>query len=223
MLRNLGILVHPTKSVFEPSIQILRLWQSPLPQTGWDVAQVIGKIVASFPAVKYGALHYRKGQNWGLEDILWTFWSQNDTVKWQQTWTKMVGGQRPDSIQWCVWVNLIWLSLLMLALCHFWCSLTVWGYNYEGVQSGWHWSHAEKNFHINYLGIKAAFFALKCLLSKLQKKHEAAVSCLSHMGTNHSVSCNAITLAVWTWCLSHNIWISAAHTGQRQCSCGPRV
>ena len=94
----------------------------------------------------------------------------------------------------------------------------MWGSDCEGVQSGRHWSHAEKNFHINYLRIKAAFFALKCLLSKLQKKHVrlmldnvTAVSCLNHMGTNHSVSCNAITQAVRTWWLSHNIWISAAH------------
>ena len=150
-------------------------------------------------------------------------WSQNDTVKWQQTWTKMVGGQCPDSIQWCVWVNLIWLSLLMLVLCHFWCSLTVWGYNYEGVQSGRHWSHAEKNFHIKYLGIKAAFFALKCLLSKLQKKHEAAVSCLSHMGTNNwSVSCNNAGSADLVSITQHLDQCST-HTGQRQCSCRPRV
>ena len=97
-------------------------------------------------------------------------------------------------------------------------SLTGWGYYREGVQYGGHWSHAEKMFHINYLEIKAAFFALKCLLSKLQNRHVrlmlgnvTAVSCLNHMGTNHSVSCNAITQAVRTWCLSHNISISAAH------------
>ena len=88
----------------------------------------------------------------------------------------------------------------------------------EGVQYGRFSSPAEKIFQINCLEIRAAFFALKCLLSKLQNKHVrltpdtvTAVSCLNHMGTNHSVPCNAITQAVRTWWLSHNTWISAAH------------
>ena len=96
-------------------------------------------------------------------------------------------------------------------------SPTGWGYDREGVQYGGHWSHAEM-FHINYLEIKAAFSALKCPLSKLQNKHVrlmldtvTAVFCLNRTGTNHSVPCNAITQAVRTWYLSHNIWISAAH------------
>ena len=71
MLRNLGIVVHPTKSVFEPSIQIQYLgviidseaMTITLTPDRMRCSQVIGKIVASFPAVKYGALHYWKGQN----------------------------------------------------------------------------------------------------------------------------------------------------------------
>ena len=30
------------------------------------------------------------------------------------------------------------------------------------------------------------------------------------MGTNHSLSCNQITQAIWNWCISNKIWISAA-------------
>ena len=77
-------------------------------------------------------------------------------------------------------------------------SLTVWGCDCEGVQSGGHWSPAEKTFHINYLEIKAAFFALKCFLSQLQNKHVrlmldnvTAVSCVNRMGSNHCfLQCN---------------------------------
>ena len=36
------------------------------------------------------------------------------------------------------------------------------------------------------------------------------------MGTNHSLSCNQITHAIWNWCISNKIWISAAHIPGRE-------
>ena len=43
-----------------------------------------------------------------------------------------------------------------------------------------------------------------------------AVACINHMGTNHSLSCNQITQAIWNWCISNKIWISAAHIPGRE-------
>ena len=38
-----------------------------------------------------------------------------------------------------------------------------------------------------------------------------ALACINHIGISHSVSCNSITQAMWEWCITHNVWISAAH------------
>ena len=43
-----------------------------------------------------------------------------------------------------------------------------------------------------------------------------AMACINHMGTNHSLSCNQITHAIWNWCISNKIWISAAHIPGRE-------
>ena len=87
LLRSLGFILHPEKSVLEPShtiqylgvvinsvtmkvkltseraqdlrdscVMLLKKQRSLIR----DVASVIGKIVAAFPAVKYGPLHYRE-------------------------------------------------------------------------------------------------------------------------------------------------------------------
>ena len=34
-----------------------------------------------------------------------------------------------------------------------------------------------------------------------------AVSCINHMGTSHSPSCNAMTQIIWQWCLDHDVWL----------------
>ena len=98
-------------------------------------------------------------------------------------------------------------------------SLTGWGCDCERVHSGWKWLPAERTYHIYYFELKATyFFTIQCFLSKLQNIHvrlmidnTTAVACINHMGTNHSVSCNHITQAIWTWCISNKTWISAAH------------
>jgi hypothetical protein len=41
-----------------------------------------------------------------------------------------------------------------------------WGCDCEDEQSGGLWSPTDKSFHINYLELLAAWFALKCFASK---------------------------------------------------------
>ena len=60
---------------------------------------------------------------------------------------------------------------------------------------------------------------------KYLKKHvkpmldnATAVFCIQNMGTNHSVSCNEVTFAIWSWCIENNIWISVAHIPDKEMS-----
>ena len=43
-----------------------------------------------------------------------------------------------------------------------------------------------------------------------------AVARINHIGTNHSLSYNQITHAIWNWCISNKIWINAAHIPGRE-------
>lgn len=59
-------------------------------------------------------------------------------------------------------------------------------------QSGGQWLPEEKVFHINYLKLKAAFFALKCFQKlfcgrqvRIMIDNITALACLNHMGTSH--------------------------------------
>ena len=65
-------------------------------------------------------------------------------------------------------------------------------------QPGGEWLPEESSFHINYLELKAAHFALKCFQREVVGKHvrimngsTSAVVCINHMGTSHSESCNS--------------------------------
>lgn len=80
------------------------------------------------------------------------------------------------------------------------------------------WSAEEQMYHINYLELKAALFALQCFRAAIVGKHvrllldnSTAVACINHMGTSHSVNCNQITYTIWDWCIKHDVWVSAAH------------
>ena len=61
------------------------------------------------------------------------------------------------------------------------------------------WSSAEKNHHINYLELLAAFLGLKAFCSSHRDMHisfkmdnTTAVAVINHMGTSHSEQFNAL-------------------------------
>ena len=188
LLRSLGFIIHPDKSVLEPTRRIQYLGviiDSELmtvtltPErasdmisccltivkketvTIGDLAKVIGKIVASFPAVMYGPLHYRQlekekkialVQNAGRSDRRMTLSSQAKTeLHWWinnvETAYNVMHQTQPD------------ITLTSDA------SYIGWGCACGQTQSGGQWLPEEKEFHINYLELKAA---LKCfeMLSK---------------------------------------------------------
>ena len=241
LFRKLGFIVHPTKSVFEPTTRIQYLGviidsetmkvtlteerKSSL-KTGCrklitksrcsirELARVIGMIVASFPAVKYGPLHYRqleKEKTHALKNSKGDF---DAIVQLSQTACE-------ELTWWCNNVTVADNDILHSdpdLVISTDASLTGWGCHYEGVASGGHWLASEKEFHINYLELKAVLLTLKSFQSRVTGQHvrlmidnTTAVSCINKMGTSHSDACNDIAHAIWSWCVSNHTWISAAH------------
>ena len=241
LMMALGFVVHPEKSVFTPTQRIVYLGmiidstdmsvtlteekiQGILQAckdlmkakliTIRDLAKAIGKVIASFPAVKYGPLHFRH-----MED------NKKSALKCNKgnfdAFVKLSLAARKE-VLW--WINNIQYAKNDIVLSdpdiqvESDASGTGWGCVCGEETTGGVWLPGETHFHINYLELKAAFFALKCFVSKLCNKHvrllcdnSTAVACINKMGTSHSVACNHITYQMWMWCIENNIWISAAH------------
>lgn len=97
-------------------------------------------------------------------------------------------------------------------------SLKGWGAALDNQSTGGNWSSEESKNHINVLEMKAALFALKSFASRLIGKHvkimidnTTAVYVINNMGTSHNDKCNAITVAIWEYCMAKQIYITAAH------------
>ena len=65
--------------------------------------------------------------------------------------------------------------------------------------------------------------ALKSFLSVVQNKHvkllvdnTAAVTIINQMGTCHSRVNNQLSQQIWSWCINHNVWLTAAHIPGKQ-------
>ena len=241
LLTKLGFIIHPTKSIFEPTTQIqylgvvidsvtMKVTLTPERKlhlksgclklitirqcTIRELAKVIGMIVASFPAVKYGPLHYRQLEKEKIAAL--------KSKKGDFDQTMQLSSTGCDELQWwCDNVDEACNDILQgepdLVISTD-ASLTGWGCHCDGVLSGGHWSASEKEFHINYLELKAVLLALKSFRSRVLKQHvrlmidnTTAVSCINKMGTSHSDACNDITHAIWSWCVHNSVWISAAH------------
>lgn len=242
LLRKLGFIIHPTKSELEPTRRIqylgviidsesmkvkltperidkilkgcVHLLSAVRPSIR-DLARVIGMIVASFPAVKFGPLHYRqleKDKTAALKI------SKGD---FDQGASLSLGAKA--ELRW--WIdnvstadNDVYVSEPDIVLASDASSTEGWGFECQGVSAGGHWLPHERLFHINYLEMKAAFFALQAFRRELRGKHvrlmldnTTAVACVNHMGTSHSDGCNEMGLCMWSWCIDNKIYISAAH------------
>ena len=93
-----------------------------------------------------------------------------------------------------------------------------WGAVFCKQSTGGLWSPSERQDHINKLELLAVFLGLKTFCHSQRDCHirlmidnTTAVAVINHMGTSHSDPLNKLTKEIWLWCISGNIWISAAH------------
>ena len=93
-----------------------------------------------------------------------------------------------------------------------------WGAVFGTHSTGGLWAAYESHNHINYLEFLAVFLGLQVFCRSHRDTHirlmidnTTAVAVVNHMGTSHSDALNALAKEVWLWCISRNIWISAAH------------
>lgn len=237
----LGFVVHPIKSQFVPSNEIeylgfiinsvemtVRLTDDKKEKikclcksvlkseklTIRTVAQLLGNFTSSFPAVKFGALHYRflecdkisalkycKGDfdkcmslsDRAIEDITWWHdnvqYSCNTILKGNPSYTVT-----SDACK------------------------TGWGATLGSVRTGGLFSFEESNYHINILELKAVLFSLKALCSDMQTVHikvlsdnSTTVHTINNMGSCKSMQCNLVVHEIWDWAIQRDIWLTVSH------------
>ena len=179
-----------------------------------EVAHVIGKIVSSFPGTSYGPLYYRQldrdktsalKANRGNFDV---GMSLSESAKSELNWwianiskEQKYLSRDPPALQ--ITTD---------------ASLSGWGAECLGVSTGGQWTQRESRHHINYLELLAAYLGLqtfaknKCHIHiRIRLDNTTGVSILNHMGTSHSEGCDKLCKTIWEWCITRDIWISAAY------------
>ena len=238
---SLGFVAHPDKSTFIPSQRLeflgfilnsveMTIRLTPEKATGLqtacnilladpsptirELARVIGKIVSSFPGVRYGPLYYRSLERNKLTALHANRWNFDKKVT--------LSPQAVEELEW--WANNVIDSYNVLTRESSNYTLTTdasmegWGALFGTCSTGGLWAAHEARNHINYLELLAAFLGLQVFCHSLNNTHiqlmidnTTAVAVINHMGTCHSDVLNTLSKRLWLWCVSRNIWISAAH------------
>ena len=178
------------------------------------VAKSIGYLVSSLPAVQYGALYYR----WLAAEKTTALSLNKGNFKAYM----LLSDKARLELKW--WLDNIDASYNILShppinyVIYSDASSKGWGAAMNDSSSGGQWSPLEAKFHINYLELLAAFFALKCYLRKIANHHikimidnSATVGIINNMGTCHSPDCHTITVKIWESCMQNKIQLTAAH------------
>ncbi|VDI32218.1 Hypothetical predicted protein [Mytilus galloprovincialis] len=85
------------------------------------------------------------------------------------------------------------------------------------AKTGGHWSYHEQDKHINVLELLAAFLTLKSFCATKNNIHKkiyldntVAVQYINNMGGRKD-ELNELTRDIWNWCINRSIWLSACH------------
>ena len=212
LLEELGFVVHSLKSVLIPSqeIEILGFVINTVSMTVEltldkkeslsnnckallstpvvlirELAQVIGKIVSSFPGVMHGPLYYRyleRDKTIALRN------NQGDFDAYTP-----LSDEAVSELNW--WINKV--DSVYNVISHENPSLTIttdashigWGAVCDNIPTGGNWKFEESQWHINELETLAAFIGIKSFAKKQENQHirirsdnTTCISAINHMG-----------------------------------------
>lgn len=249
ILSELGFLIHTKKSVLIPTRELTFLgfilntesMIVKLPQTKAQevkdicrelmgtylpsirmVARVIGKVIATFPAVEYGPLYYRSMERDKIAALRQNRGHFDRKMK--------LSLEAKEELKW--WINNVSMASSPIVRkkpdleLHTDASGLGWGATDLQKQTGGRWNEFEaeraRNNEINYLETLAAGLGIKSFCMNKRNVHvmvridnTTAVAYLNHMGGCKSTMCDKMSRDIWQWCISRNIWVSAAHVPGR--------
>ena len=240
LLHKLGFIIHPDKSCLIPTqeikflgfiinsvtmkitltedkrrsiVQECKMAIAKRELTIREVAKLIGKLIASFPAVKYGPLHFRFIEACKSKAVKCNHGNYNALMTLDQ--------KSIDNLTW--WVNNIYPSYNDIfkgppsASLYTDASNLGWGAIYNSASTRGSWNKKEQSLHINALELKAILFGLKSLVTErsfhlqILCDNTTAVHILNKMGSSHTAVCDGLVRDIWAFAISQNIWLSASH------------
>lgn len=183
-----------------------------------SLAEVVGVLVSACQAVAYGWLFYKN-----LEKVKTRALFLHNNMK------KITYLSNPAvrELEW--WRDNISLAENKIRDCHFDLELfsdastTGWGAVCGSQEAKGFWNSSEKEYHINYLEILAAFLALKCFAKDLTSSqillrvdNLTALAYINKMGGTRHQNLHNIAKALWSWCMERDIWVFAEYVASKE-------
>jgi len=242
LVDEVGLTVHPIKSQFEPTqciefvgflidsvsmtvrltdrkiqeliILCTQMLKSPCIKIR-DFAKLIGKFVASEPGVQYAPLYYKSLEiqrdaelamkNGNFDSLMSISDDNKQCMKW---WVanlsnsyKPISHGKPDRI-----------IESDSSSSGFGAHDVTHDKEFSGT-----WTGSDLLQHINYLELKAAYFAIQYFCQNARNEHvqlfldnTTAIKYLDKMG-GRIPSLNNLAKEIWLWCAHRNIWLSVFH------------
>ena len=180
-----------------------------------NIARLIGHLVSSLPAVKYGTLYCRYLE---MDKINALRCSKGNVVA-----HVIISEKGVSEMQWWLcnldgsFIPIRYPQVDVSLYCD--SSLAKWGAVMNDISTGRRWSVTDANSHINCLELLAVLFALRCFRASLSGKHvqlmidnTTAVAAINNMGTCHTPECHSLAVQIWELSISHDVtWLTAAH------------
>ena len=178
-----------------------------------DLASIIGNLVATFPAIPFGKLHYRELEFIKIQAL------KNSHGNFDAVCSLSVDAA--NELQW--WTDHILQSFSKINRPEIDCTIYTdasnegWGIHNNISSSGGRWNNAELLLHINAKELLAAKFGIISYCKAKKFKHvrlmsdnTTAIAYLNNMGGIKSKVCNKIAKDIWSWCEKQDLWLSAA-------------
>ena len=179
------------------------------------LAQLLGFLESTRPAIWLAPLHFRHLQNRLIQQVTLNKGSYEGLVFLEPL------AQR--ELQW--WISNI--QQVNGSLIHpptYELTITSdasklgWGGTCGHLTAKGSWSAQERLMHINILELKAAFLTIQTFLKhrtntsiKLRLDNTTAVAYINNKGGTRSPNLIMLSLELWNWCVSRNIYIQAEH------------
>jgi len=176
-----------------------------------SLARLVGKLVATKPAVFIAPLRYRALQS---QKISSTFAQQEQTLLSQEACSEL----RWWSTQLPAHCSAPLLKPEASLVITSDASTQGWGAECQGVKTGGKWTVNETQCHINILELKAAFLAIQSFLKEreavnilVRLDNRVAIAYLNKMGSTSLTPLCQLAIQVWDWCLVRHITLRAEY------------
>ena len=178
-----------------------------------DFARLVGLLTSACPAIEYGWLYTKEFERC-------KFLSLKGDDNYEKFMT--ISSTLNSDFEW--WINSIDKSVCKIKFDNYNleiqsdASTTGWGVACAGKTASGSWSQDERNQHINYLELMAAFIGLKIFAKKLfncqiilRIDNTTAISYINRMGGVQFPHLTKLTKSIWQWCEARNLFVSALY------------